>query len=132
YLYASARRFADADDRAEAERLADTALHQVGLSLAEVRGRFPHELSGGQLQRAAIARALISRPSLIVAAEAVSMIHSRLRATRSASRSSTSPTTSPPPTTWPTASSSCARARSWSAATRPRCCARRDTPTRSC
>jgi peptide/nickel transport system ATP-binding protein len=81
YLYASARRFAAASGRAEAERLADISLHQVGLTLAEVKGRFPHELSGGQLQRAAIARALISRPALIVADEPVSMIDASLRMT---------------------------------------------------
>ncbi|MBL8836111.1 MAG: ABC transporter ATP-binding protein [Alphaproteobacteria bacterium] len=81
YLFASAHRLAAAASKAEVERLADTALHQVGLSLAEVSGRFPHELSGGQLQRTAIARALISRPSLIVADEPVSMIDASLRMT---------------------------------------------------
>jgi len=81
YLFAAARRFAGATSQAEAERLADASLHQVGLTLAEVKGRFPHELSGGQLQRTAIARALIPRPSLIVADEPVSMIDASLRMT---------------------------------------------------
>ena len=79
YLYISARRFAGAKTRQEIERRSDEALRKVGLSLAEVQGRFPHELSGGQLQRTAIARALISSPALIVADEPVSMVDASLR-----------------------------------------------------
>ena len=78
YLLMAARRFAGARGR-DAESAADQALRNVGLSLAEVKGRFPHELSGGQLQRIAVARALISRPALIVADEPVSMVDASLR-----------------------------------------------------
>jgi peptide/nickel transport system ATP-binding protein len=79
YLYMSARRFTGAHSTAEIEARADEALQQVGLSLAEVKGRFPHELSGGQLQRVAIARALIPGPSLLIADEPVSMVDASLR-----------------------------------------------------
>lgn len=79
YLRATAVRFAHARGQAEIDAKMDEALQKVGLSLAEVRGRYPHELSGGQLQRAAIARALISGPSLIIADEPVSMVDASLR-----------------------------------------------------
>jgi ABC-type oligopeptide transport system ATPase subunit len=79
YLESTARRFLKLGKRDDLDAAMDGALQKVGLSLAEVRGRFPHEMSGGQLQRAAIARALIPNPSLLVADEPVSMVDASLR-----------------------------------------------------
>ncbi len=39
------------------------------VDLADLGGRFPHQLSGGQMQRVAIARAMVARPSLLLADE---------------------------------------------------------------
>ena len=79
YLESTARRFLSLSNATDIEAAMDSSLQKVGLSLAEVRGRFPHEMSGGQLQRAAIARALIPNPPLLIADEPVSMVDASLR-----------------------------------------------------
>jgi len=58
----------------------DSALSIVGLNTEDILGRFPHQISGGQLQRVLIARALLFKPNLILADEPTSMIDSSSRA----------------------------------------------------
>lgn len=67
------------DDKERRDRIVADLLERVGLSATD-RTQYPHEFSGGEKQRIAIARALVLNPDLIVADEPTSALDGRVQA----------------------------------------------------
>ncbi len=67
-------------DASRRETLVNEVLSAVGLDPALVKGRLPHEFSGGQCQRICIARALVLNPEFVICDEPVSALDVSIRA----------------------------------------------------
>ena len=78
YLFETAVRVARLSKTDAVDAMAE-ALRLVGLDYRDVRGKYPNQFSGGELQRVSVARALIPHPKIIIADEPVSMIDASMR-----------------------------------------------------
>lgn len=64
----------------EIEARVDAALLAVNIEPKEIEGKYPFELSGGQMQRMLLARIFILRPQVLIADEPTSMVDACSRA----------------------------------------------------
>lgn len=64
----------------EMEERVDQALLAVNIKPKEIEGKYPFELSGGQMQRMLLARIFILRPQVLIADEPTSMVDACSRA----------------------------------------------------
>jgi len=79
-LRSSFRLFRKRPARAEMEERIDRALLAVNIEPREIDGKYPFELSGGQMQRMLLARIFIIEPEVLIADEPTSMVDASSRA----------------------------------------------------
>jgi peptide/nickel transport system ATP-binding protein len=72
--------FEQRPNKAEIAERVDAALLNVNIKPREIDGKFPFELSGGQMQRMLLARIFIIRPEVLIADEPTSMVDACSRA----------------------------------------------------
>ncbi|HEX2956372.1 MAG TPA: dipeptide/oligopeptide/nickel ABC transporter ATP-binding protein [Chitinispirillaceae bacterium] len=70
----------DKPSNKEMEERVDQALLAVNIKPPEIEGKYPFELSGGQMQRMLLARIFILRPKVLIADEPTSMVDACVRA----------------------------------------------------
>ncbi len=79
-LRSSFRLLAQRPSKSEMEDRIDAALLAVNIKPTDIDGKFPFELSGGQMQRMLLARIFILKPEVLVADEPTSMVDACSRA----------------------------------------------------
>lgn len=72
--------FKEKPSNKEMEERVDKALLAVNIVPSEIEGKYPFELSGGQMQRMLLARIFILRPRVLIADEPTSMVDACVRA----------------------------------------------------
>jgi peptide/nickel transport system ATP-binding protein len=72
--------YKNSPSRDERKKIIRSTLARIGINPEEILGRYPHQLSGGQLQRLLVARPLLVHSELVLADEATSMIDASTRA----------------------------------------------------